>query len=585
MARLTMLTPIKCRHLLYLAILILIAPTISQAKILQKSKYYKQTLKVKGVERSYYVYLPKGIDLAKKHPAVIAFHGFESDANGFKWLIEPESFSENFQYVMIFPNAIKKSWNIGKGYGSTNKSVDDISFVKNLINVVTARHPINKKKIYAMGFSNGAQMAALSYCQFGSQIAAVGMVSHTLNLSSCNPKYRTPIAIINGQKDKYVPFSGGGKFKLRSHKKSVEFFKKNNVVGDVEKTLVSKKNTLCKNYSDNGNTSNVISCALFNSGHSWPGGKEFKIKQFGKVNRDINATKLLFSFFKKNALPNPKKTHVATKVIKRQPVKPAGFVDLSKHIYKRGKNKSIYYSQKRKSNSKKKGSIVIMFSSKQHTSNDIASIFKTKLNIDKYGLMFVYPKVTVKDVTQQFDEGFLYEIKDKFKDFANRVFVVGFSHGGNHAQRYYCEYSYLLTAVATASYGWNNGNCEPVVKRPVLVMLSKKDPIYPYRGNSKTGQLGFRDTIAILKSDIDPMITKNNYINGKDHRCGAWKDVSTLQTVVECSTDWGGHNLAGSPFRFPKKNGPHVKHFDASKAIFGFLNNQKHYEFSIIHER
>ena len=592
---------------LLLLLFIYLTPSYSYAKILKEAKYYPQTITVNGIKRQYYIYLPKGLDLKKKYPTVITFHGFESDANAIKWLIHPEKLANKHKYVLIFPNALNKSWNVGKGMGSINTKADDKAFFDKLLNVLPAKHPINKKKIYSMGFSNGAQMAALGYCFFGDRIAAIGLIAHSMNIKNCQPKYKTPITIIQNTADKYVPYAGGGKYQIRSFKDSVNYFVKVNNVGAVVDKVVNLKSVTCNRYQNMEKTSKVIGCSLLDSGHSWPGAREFKPERFGESNKEIDATSFLFNFFKRYYSPSParspaeiastrnylsplaeKKKLKQTAKKKHTDKNPVGKrVVFEKRTYTKGKKQNTFYLTKPTKKSDKPGSIVIVFSSKAYTARNMHTMIGGSDYAKHYNFLYIYPQWNGGNqaISKQFDELFIHQLKTQFPKYAHRIFVLGYSDGGLAAQDYYCDYSFILTAVATANYAWRNRECTPATSRPILVLQSKKDTVQPYKGNKDKNLLSFKQTIGNLTINFNPMIIKNNYIKGKDHRCGAWKDDDKKLTVVECSLDWGGHNLAGSKFVFDKKLGPHMKHFKAQKAIAGFFQNQKHSNFYAFHPR
>ena len=128
----------------------------------------------------------------KNRPAIIAFHGDKSDAKGFRWLIQPDKWADKHGFVMVYPNAVKKSWNAGKGMGRQNTTSDDDRFAVELPTLIAERHDVNRNRIYAMGFSNGAQVAAKLLCHHSVQIAGVAMVAQSLNEDKCRPAYQSP---------------------------------------------------------------------------------------------------------------------------------------------------------------------------------------------------------------------------------------------------------------------------------------------------------------------------------------------------------------------------------------------------------
>lgn len=261
--------------------------------------YTEHTLPVGDVQRAYKVYVPKSLPAGEKARAVVAFHGFESDPNGFRWLIKPDSSAERTKTIVVYPTAIKKSWNAGKGSGSRNKDTDDLAFAGALLEALPKAHPIDPRRIAVVGFSNGAQMAAMIACHHAQRVSAVVMVSHTLNIEGCTPSQPTSIAIINGVKDPFVPFQGGGRHGLRSHKDSVAFFKQLNGSG-IEKKIVDLKTVRCTQHRATEAGPETVSCVAFDSGHTWPKGVDLNAKVFGPVNQELDATKFVFNFVVRN---------------------------------------------------------------------------------------------------------------------------------------------------------------------------------------------------------------------------------------------------------------------------------------------
>ena len=255
-------------------------------------------LDVDGTQREYFVFVPDGAP-NQLRPTVVALHGFESDANGLRWLTRSDSAAERFGVTMVYPNAENRSWNAGKGFGSENKTSDDLGFMRVLIQDLPSRHGADPKRIYVMGFSNGAQLAGLVACRMSESIAAAAMVAQTLNVDDCQPDSLMPMALIHGAKDTLAPFGGGGPFELRSHADSVKLFQELNQVRGEGESVVDRESVRCLSFGrDSGGE--VLDCVASANGHTWPGGVEFKVELFGSVNKEIHATEVLFDFFSRH---------------------------------------------------------------------------------------------------------------------------------------------------------------------------------------------------------------------------------------------------------------------------------------------
>ena len=296
--------------------------------------YFKREVMIGEEPREYYVYVPNSLKGKKNRPAIIAFHGFKSDANGFRWLISPDKWADKHGYVMIYPNAVNKSWNAGKGMGRQNTTTDDDRFAAELPSLIVERHDIAVDRVYAMGFSNGAQVVAKMICHHSVQIAGAAMVGQSLNEDDCRPAYKVPVVIMHGMQDPAAPYKGGGKFKLNSHQQSLAFLKDWYEIKADKKTIKSDKTFKCSEYKDNDKTA-VVGCSMFNDGHQWPGSRDFLVKQLGTTNKSLSANDYIMSFFKRfkgvapymgDAIiakkPAKKPVVIKSKDKKAQPVKP-----------------------------------------------------------------------------------------------------------------------------------------------------------------------------------------------------------------------------------------------------------------------
>ena len=263
-----------------------------------RGQFEQHEIMIGEVVREYSVYTPAGLP-ATSRPAILAFHGFASDPSGLRWLIQPDAAADEHGFLLIYPRAVDGSFNAGRGAGSRNRASDDLSFVEQLVAALPERHGVDASRIYAMGFSNGAQLAALFACRNAEKLAGLAMVAHTLNIEDCSSSVAIPALIIHGAKDPMVPFEGGGRHGVASHRETVDFFREMNETGEEHRKIVDRPTVRCRSY-DQGRAG-VISCVAFDGGHSWPGGRELMVDTLGQVNRELDATSFVMRFFARQA--------------------------------------------------------------------------------------------------------------------------------------------------------------------------------------------------------------------------------------------------------------------------------------------
>ncbi len=77
-------------------------------------------------------------------------------------------------YAVVYPAGISRRWNDGR---SVNAGPDDVAFVRLLIDSLTRALPVDPKRIYATGISNGAGLAYRLACDLPGTFAAIAPVA------------------------------------------------------------------------------------------------------------------------------------------------------------------------------------------------------------------------------------------------------------------------------------------------------------------------------------------------------------------------------------------------------------------------
>ena len=137
-------------------------------KITMPGDYYF-TLNHKGLARMYRVHVPPSYKSSVATPLVFALHGGGGDMDymardGYYGLI---SKSDQEGFVIVFPNGYSKfksgkfaTWNAGDCCGDArDKNIDDVGFVRSIVDHLTRQMNIDRRKIFATGMSNGGMMS------------------------------------------------------------------------------------------------------------------------------------------------------------------------------------------------------------------------------------------------------------------------------------------------------------------------------------------------------------------------------------------------------------------------------------------
>jgi polyhydroxybutyrate depolymerase len=175
---------------------------------------------VGGQLRSAFLHLPTDLELAGKYPLVIGYHGGAGNAQGYK---QSQLFTkgERAGFIVVSPQGTlilrsgnHRVWNSGHEYEAATKNANDVTFTRMLIEKITSEYPVDQKRVYATGFSNGAQMSYRLALELSEAIAAIAPMSGGRLAADLRPRRPVPLLHLHGTDDGF--YQGGlGVFRLR----------------------------------------------------------------------------------------------------------------------------------------------------------------------------------------------------------------------------------------------------------------------------------------------------------------------------------------------------------------------------------
>ena len=148
--------------------------------------------------RDMIIFAPAGIE--QNRPLVISMHGMNQTMYDQKNQTQFESVAQTNNFVLVFPNAIDKSWQL---WGTT-----DTDFILAIIDEMYNKYGIDRDRVYLSGFSMGGMMTYYAATQIADKIAAYAPVSGFLmGGPDTNSSRPIPIIHVHGADDNYVPHS------------------------------------------------------------------------------------------------------------------------------------------------------------------------------------------------------------------------------------------------------------------------------------------------------------------------------------------------------------------------------------------
>jgi polyhydroxybutyrate depolymerase len=141
-------------------------------------------------------------------PLIVAFHGFRSNPDDLRAGTSLAEVSRTEQVVVAYPagrDDVELLGTRGRGWDLRPDQTSDRDFVRTLLDRLEADRCIDRRRIYATGFSNGAFATNLLGCQLAERFAAVAAVAGALDLGTCAPARPMPILFVYGSGDRVVP--------------------------------------------------------------------------------------------------------------------------------------------------------------------------------------------------------------------------------------------------------------------------------------------------------------------------------------------------------------------------------------------
>lgn len=306
---------------------------------------------VGGFEREYLVHRPKSVDGSKKVPVVFMLHGTSGDGQKFYNISGWVEKADAEGFIAVFPSAltyclgddddhdgaieanewtITSKWAMGslgtakmpmcpaaelekqpaaqQATVQSSAVADDLAFFDAMVDAVKTDFPVDDKRLYVTGFSNGGQMAARLMVERSTVFAAFAVAAASLDLPNAGVAARpAPLYFSVGEvDDRFLGATGLPSLPLDATISEVPAMKgilgslavadglDPNVHTFAEQTVAAKKLGVTSFAASSAGASNTMSAVVIEGAtHLYPNG----------TNHPVVMTSLLWPFFIATALP------------------------------------------------------------------------------------------------------------------------------------------------------------------------------------------------------------------------------------------------------------------------------------------
>jgi polyhydroxybutyrate depolymerase len=145
---------------------------------------------------------------------MVVFHSGNGSASRIEELSRLNTFAEPLGFLVAYPESVTGDWAEGCDCSKADlQAVNDTGLVWTLIDTLAAECRIDRRRVYAVGYSAGGLFVYRLACELSDMIAGVasvaGPMSEPLSVK-CRPSRPVSVLLIHGTEDEVLSYFGGG---------------------------------------------------------------------------------------------------------------------------------------------------------------------------------------------------------------------------------------------------------------------------------------------------------------------------------------------------------------------------------------
>lgn len=165
------------------------------------------------------MHVPEGLAPGERAPLVVMLHGYGIDGDVEELYLQLQPIADQRRFFYAHPNGLvdkkgKYYWNATDACCDYDHAdVDDSGYLASVIREIEAAYPVDPKKVFVVGHSNGAFMAYRFACDHADLVAAIGSLAGATwnDASRCKPSMPVSVVEIHGTADTEVFYDGSTK--------------------------------------------------------------------------------------------------------------------------------------------------------------------------------------------------------------------------------------------------------------------------------------------------------------------------------------------------------------------------------------
>ena len=275
---------------------------------------YELRVSSSGGTRGYSLHVPAGWNGTSALPVLLVFHGVPR--GDMRALTGFDTAADQRGFAVVYPQSDGPDWAVGctACTNAARGGIDDVRFVEDVLDDLAGALPVDTRRVWAAGFSQGALLTHLLACEIPGRIAAFASVAATMIeevVVGCVPTRKVPWLFVHGNEDPVLPADGeAGTFASTiSIRTTAEIWAEFD--GCAEEPAVSElpdggdfnsTRVRLHDWDACEATADVLWYEVVGGGHVWPGSPVAFDPGFGLESPDLDTSAAIAEFVARFAL-------------------------------------------------------------------------------------------------------------------------------------------------------------------------------------------------------------------------------------------------------------------------------------------
>lgn len=279
-------------------------------------------LKYGRIPRRCLLHYPQQLKDTDRYPVVVMLHGAGGTAEIAARATRFNALADREKFITAFPQAVRRDpdrparfltnppiWNDGSGRGHAGRTnVDDVGFIRLLLDELVANHLADPSRIFIAGFSNGGSMTFRLGMELSHEIAAIAVVAGSIATDRVAVIRPLPLIYIAGDADPLNPPSGGSirdPWGGTEEKPPIAAWPQRwaEAMGGVGSAKVISDANGVRTWTYDA-PAEVRHYQIEDAGHVWPGGHGVLSERItGPATHRLDASAIIWDFFRGHPMP------------------------------------------------------------------------------------------------------------------------------------------------------------------------------------------------------------------------------------------------------------------------------------------